>query len=291
MKRTFRFTLIVLFSALITLANGKDHDSNKVEQKDAHKALGQYKGYEGQLQSLSDVNIRNARLDVITKDLDKPWAFEFLNDEEVLITELGGGMKRLNLKTKGLIRLQGVPQILTNDNQIGLLDIEVHPEFENNQRIYFSHSSHDPKAPEYYNLVVISAVISNNTLENIKTIFDSNPFTWSPSNFGGALEFDDSGFLYIATGDRSESKSSQDMSVLQGKILMRMGSLRLTIHSLMLKSLITESMPWESETLKVYTLMLKAKNCLKQNTVQWEVMKSMSLSPVIIMGGLWSLMG
>lgn len=198
----------------------KDSDSNTtIKNNPTHNNFGKYEIYKGHLKSLSAVNIRDAKLELITDQLNKPWAFEFIDENKLIITEIGGQIKILNLQDKSMVSLQNVPEILTNDYQIGLLDVEVHPNYNQNQKIYFSYAKHDAESKSYFSLAVAAANIKNHNLENINIIFDDNPFSWSPSNFGGALEFDDKGFLYIATGDRSDSESAQNNNLLQGKIL------------------------------------------------------------------------
>ena len=216
-----RCVLALALSVIISMpANAQTPAKNtQVKHNPSYVNLGKNKAYEGKLNSLSEVNIRNAKLELITDQLDRPWALEFLDDERIIITEIGGGIKVLNQANKTITTLQNVPPIFTNDHQIGLLDVEIDPNFKHNKTIYFSYSKPDPESRNYFSLAVASATLQGDRLENLKTIFDANPFTWSPSNFGGALEFDDKGYLYIATGDRSESKSAQKTNILQGKIL------------------------------------------------------------------------
>jgi glucose/arabinose dehydrogenase len=221
MTKSLKIALLSIILVNVSTSNfAKNGDSeNAVKNNSNHKEFGKYEIYEGHLKSLSAVNIRNAKLELITNQLNKPWAFEFINKHKVIITEIGGQIKVLNFNDKSLITLQNLPQILTNDYQIGLLDIEIHPDFDQNKKIFISYAKHDPESKSYFSLTVAAATINENRLENITTIFDDNPFSWSPSNFGGALEFDDKGFLYIATGDRSDSESAQSKNLLQGKVL------------------------------------------------------------------------
>lgn len=190
----------------------KNNDNSKIQ-------LGAYKEYKGDLKSLSAVNIRNAKIEVITNNLTRPWAFEFIDDTKIIITEIKGNIKILDLNSNSITSISGVPKIPSNDLQIGLYDIELHPDFYNNHVIYFSHAISDPKSNKYYSLAVSKATLINNEIDKHQVIFDANPFTWSPSNFGGALEFDNKGRLYVAIGDRSESETSQNLNILQGKIL------------------------------------------------------------------------
>lgn len=210
---------VVLLLAASGSHGNETANSDREQAQAAYNKLGTYPEYHGDLQSLSAVNIRNAKMQVITDQLVLPWAMEFIDDERIIITELRGQIKLLNLQDNTLVTLQNVPIMPSNGYQIGLFDVEVHPDFANNQTIYFSYSKADAESKSYYTLAVAKAQLTSHRLEDISTIFAANPFTWSPSNFGGALEFDDQGYLYLATGDRSESTSSQNNAILQGKIL------------------------------------------------------------------------
>ncbi len=101
---------------------------------------GQPLKYCGELPSLAAVNIRNAVLDEVVKGLDKPWAMEFLGDSEVLVTEIGGGIQRIDLVTGAVRSVSGGPDVPGGAKQVGLLDLALHPDFGSNGRLYFSHS-------------------------------------------------------------------------------------------------------------------------------------------------------
>ena len=212
------FCLLMLAGTDTGLSN-EQNSTQQVKYNPTFKNLGAAKEYEGELKSLSAVNIRNAKLQLITDELLRPWAMEFIDNDRLIITEIGGQMKILNLADQTMSEVTGVPAVLTNNYQIGMLDVEVHPQFAKNRKIYFSYSKHDPQADTYYSLAVASATLKDNRLEEVTTLFADNPYSWSPSNFGGALEFDQHGLLYIATGDRSDGLSAQNMNILQGKIL------------------------------------------------------------------------
>jgi glucose/arabinose dehydrogenase len=210
---------VLLIPGIADSQGNETSASDREQAQAAYNKLGTYPEYHGDLKSLSAVNIRNAKMQLITDQLDKPWAMEFIDEERIIISELSGRLKLLNLQDNTLVTVNSVPEIPTNGYQIGLLDVEVHPDFANNQTIYFSFSKADAESKSYYTLAVAKARLTDNRLEQLTTIFAANPYTWSPSNFGGALEFDNQGHLFLATGDRSESTSSQNTNILQGKIL------------------------------------------------------------------------
>ncbi len=177
------------------------------------------KDYQGQLNSLALLNIRNAELDTVVDGLNSPWALEFLNDNELLITEFAGKLLRLNLETGGKTYISGVPRVANDRQQTGLLDVELHPDFQDNRRLYLSYSSADEASGRYYLTAVATAVLKQDSLEELEVILEAGPHGWSPSNFGGAMEFDGDGFLYVSIGDRSEVGFVQDPARFEGKIL------------------------------------------------------------------------
>lgn len=178
---------------------------------------GQPRPYCGDLPSLAALNIREATLQKIPVELDSPWAFEFLSDSELLVTEFGGELKRVDVVTGESILVEGLPEISSGGGQRGLLDVALHPGFEDNKLIYFSYALDDGEGK--YATAVARAQLNGSQLDNVERIFLALPFGKSSSNFGGALMFDRDGFLFIATGDRSDRSDAQHPSLLTGKII------------------------------------------------------------------------
>ncbi len=180
---------------------------------------GEPKPYEGDLRSLAALNIRNVQLETVVNELKEPWAIEFLGPDELIISEIRGRLYRYKLPTGPLQPISGLPRIATEAEQTGLLDIELHPDFKNNRRIYFSYSASDEETSRFFLTAVATAELRDTKLLGVHDILRAGPFSWSPSNFGGALEFGPKGFLYVSVGDRSEHMFAQQGERLQGKIL------------------------------------------------------------------------
>ena len=72
---------------------------------------------------------------VLISTMAAPWGFTFINSDEVLFTEKQGKMYRYIISTNSLSEISGVPAISQN-GQGGLLDIAVHPNFEQNKYVY-----------------------------------------------------------------------------------------------------------------------------------------------------------
>ena len=209
---------VLLFSSALCWAQGQAPVDSEASGKEEIK-LGDRPAYLGKLPSLASLNIRDAILEEVYSGLTKPWAMEFLSDDELLITEIDGKLFRYQISSKKLTEISGLPEIATEQLQTGLLDVEIHPDFESNQKIYFSYVISDEKTRKYYLTVVARAILQANALVEVQEIVRSGPFGWSPSNFGGALEFDTEGYLYISIGDRSEHQLAQMGDRLEGKIL------------------------------------------------------------------------
>jgi glucose/arabinose dehydrogenase/cytochrome c5 len=194
-----------------TRANGKLHKSGR--------APGKPRPYSGELPSLAAINVRNAIVDKVYSGLDFPWAMEFISPQELLISEFAGKLKRLSLVDNSVTEIRGLPDIATGKGQVGLMDIALHPQFASNGVIYLSHAIDDGGQPGKYSTAVSRAVLKGDQLTDVTRIFAALPYTSSPSNFGGALEFDQRGYLYIGSGDRSREWLAQSGEHLNGKII------------------------------------------------------------------------
>ena len=179
---------------------------------------GQPLPYCGDLPTLAALNIREADLEVVIGKLKRPWAFEFVDDDTVLITEFGGQLKKVDLGTKKVESISGLVDISTGGGQRGLLDVALHPDFKSNQLIYYSYAKKSPDQ-DVYTTALARARLVGSELQDVEEIFLALPYAGNSSNFGGAILFDDEGFLFFSTGDRAMAKRAQDPQALNGKIV------------------------------------------------------------------------
>ena len=68
-----------------------------------------------------------------------PWGMAFLPNGDLLVTEREGGIQRLSKDGKLSGRLGNVPKVVAQ-NQGGMLDIAIDPDFASNNTIYFCYS-------------------------------------------------------------------------------------------------------------------------------------------------------
>lgn len=140
------------------------------------------------------------KLTEIVGELEYPWGLTFLPGGDMLVTERDEG--RLRLVKDGALDpkpITGLPENILFGGQGGLLDIEIHPNFEENQLIYFSYSALGQGGG---GTEVARAQLDGHTLKNLEVIFVVSPKTLGKVHYGSRLVFAADGTLFITTGDR-----------------------------------------------------------------------------------------
>jgi len=156
------------------------------------------------------------KVETVVDDLEIPWGMVFLPDGSILISEQTGELILFNKGNKTFIK--GVPEVY-NNNQGGLLDIELHPNYAQNGWIYFSYSSNIENEGKGGNTTIMRAKLLNNKLVDQEVIYKAVPNTKKGQHFGSRLEFDRDGFLYFSIGDRgNRDVNPQDIKRDGGKI-------------------------------------------------------------------------
>lgn len=189
------------------------------QKKEPAPRSGQPAPYSGDLPTLAAVNVRDAILEELVAGLDGPWAMEILPDNTFLINESPGKMSVFDPVDRSLRSVAGLPAIASGKGQLGLMDVALHPSFESNGVLYFSYSFQKEGKEELYTTAVSRARLVDDQLIEVEQIFVVVPFEKTRANFGGALEFDDQGYLYIGAGDRGRNFHAQELEHLNGKII------------------------------------------------------------------------
>ena len=79
------------------------------------------------------------RVVVVTRGLSHPWGLAFLPDRRLLVTERGGRLRVIRDGTLDRLPVSGVPEVHA-EGLAGLMDVALHPRFEENQQIYLTYS-------------------------------------------------------------------------------------------------------------------------------------------------------
>lgn len=182
-------------------------------------------------------NIRIERL----ATLEFPWGMALLPDGRLLITEKPG---RLRIWANGKLSdpVQGVPKVVyrgTPNEQGGLLDVEIDPDFASNNFVYLSYvtaaepqpaNASEPGDPRFGNAidmtdnivrggVVARGRLEGNQLRDLQVIWQQEPKTVGRGHFGNRLVFAPDGKLFITSGERMRFEPAQSLASNLGKIV------------------------------------------------------------------------
>lgn len=153
--------------------------------------------------------------EMVVEDLNIAWGMTFLPDGSMLITEKSGEI--INFKNGTKIPITGGPEVY-NRGQGGLLDIILHPQYEQNGWIYITYASAEG-AGEGGNTAVMRAKLNGSQLTNKEVLYKATPNTTKGQHFGSRMVFDNEGHLYFSIGDRGETYTNpQDITKDGGKV-------------------------------------------------------------------------
>lgn len=153
--------------------------------------------------------------EVVVPELTNPWGLVVLPDGSMLITEKSGEL--IHVKEGQKTMITEVPEVVTR-NQGGLLDIRLHPDYENNGWLYLTYSS--PEGEEQGAMTALMrAKLKGTSLVEKKVLYKGSPNTKKSHHFGSRIRFDKDGYLYFSIGDRgNRDENPQDITRDGGKI-------------------------------------------------------------------------
>lgn len=156
------------------------------------------------------------KAETVVDNLEIAWGMAFLEDGSILIAEQEG--KLILFKDGTKTEIKDVPDVVY-DNQGGLLDLELHPNYSENGWIYMSYSGNTENDDKGSNTVIMRAQLNGDRLTNKEIIYKATPNTKKGHHFGSRIEFDNNGYLFFSIGDRgNRNVNPQDISKDGGKI-------------------------------------------------------------------------
>lgn len=151
----------------------------------------------------------------IASGLSHPWAMAFVSSDEILITERSGALRRV---VNGVLLnepVTGLPKIAANNDQGGLLDIALDPDFPSNRRACLSYAA---TGPDGRGTDIACGTYRDGRLTEVRVIFRAQPKNSTGRHFGSRLIFAD-GFLYATLGDRGDRPQAQDLGSHPGSVI------------------------------------------------------------------------
>lgn len=155
------------------------------------------------------------RVEPIALGFDTPWAFAFLPDGRVLVTERGG---RLFLVHDGqLQRVRGVPKVAAR-GQGGLLDVMVPRDFSQSRQVFLTFARNQ-KGGAGTALAVGRLTAQGTGLRDVRIVFKAIHGGSGGRHFGSRVVEASDGTLFLTLGERGDRPAAQDLSNHKGTIV------------------------------------------------------------------------
>ncbi|BCO17580.1 glucose dehydrogenase [Alteromonas sp. KC3] len=166
------------------------------------------------------VTDKDITVTTLVEGLEHPWGMAFLPNGDLLVTERAGGIQRLSKEGKLSGRLANVPAVVAN-NQGGMLDIAIDPDFSSNNTVYFCYSKEsEVEGKKGSSSSVAKATLTAAGLDNVEVIFSADSIVDNGFHFGCRLVFDADKQLYVTMGDRYKyMQEAQNTNNHFGKIV------------------------------------------------------------------------
>ena len=154
--------------------------------------------------------------ETVTDGLDHPWSLAFLPGGDMLVTERSGQLRLVKKNGELLAQpIAGLPPVRQH-GQGGLLDVVLHPDFENNRWVYLSFAE---RGRGGVGTAVARGRLEGRALKDVEVIFRLSPKTGARQHFGSRLVFDRQGLLYVTLGDRGDRPRAQRLDDHAGSLI------------------------------------------------------------------------
>ena len=153
------------------------------------------------------------QLQKVASGFDLPWGLQFIDDNNLLVTQRGGAIKKLDLLSGEIVHIDNIENLATS-GQGGLMDIAQSP--IDKTVFYFTYSK---KTAQGAVTALAMAKIINNRLSQWQELLSSHSATTTSRHFGSRIAFDNKGYLFFSIGDRGVRDNAQNTANHAGSIL------------------------------------------------------------------------
>ena len=162
-------------------------------------------------------------VDTVATGLVNPWGIAFLPNGDMLVTEQAGQLRIVRDGQLLAEPVTGVPEV-RQGGQGGLLDIELHPDFETNRLLYLTYSKPNADASES-TTAVVRGRYEDGRLSDVEEVVETQVWSEGRGHHGSRLAFHGD-YLFVSLGDRQvpprgdlESHNAQLLTDHYGTIL------------------------------------------------------------------------
>lgn len=176
--------------------------------------------FEGQTRALGIQTLQAIQVNVLTQELNAPWAVTALDDTRLIITEKRGTLRIFDPMNGLSIPIEGITGV-ADGGQGGLLDIAIAPDFEERRLLYVT-LAHRTDGGALTALGRGRLSEDETRVENFDIIWQGGPAFSGSGHFGSRVAIDSEGFVFVSTGDRQSDRTrplAQALSSPYGKIV------------------------------------------------------------------------
>ncbi|KAF2647799.1 soluble quino protein glucose dehydrogenase [Lophiostoma macrostomum CBS 122681] len=150
----------------------------------------------------------------------EPWAFAFLPDNRILVTERRGNLRLVDPATKSMGAITGVPSVAYS-GQGGLHDVALHPQYANNSVVYISYAESGTGGAGCALARAKLTLSANNAgaLSGLEVIWRHSQRASGGLQYACRLLFGPDGALWVSAGEINQMTPAQSLTNNLGKIV------------------------------------------------------------------------
>ena len=149
------------------------------------------------------VDLKNPRVKVqtIISNQEVIWGLDFFPNETMIYTEKQGNL--FLFSNQKIIKINTNKLLVNSKGQGGMLDVRIPPNFNDDNWVYLTFSNSDKNGFGLLNLCRFKVL--NAEISEYQILFTTKTSDSSFSHYGGRIEFDDSGHVYLSIGEGGNS--------------------------------------------------------------------------------------
>lgn len=220
-QRVLKLMMLLIFTAaqMMACSNETSSSARQVEEGEAVITYESdlYFPLPSAINEVYETEELDFHVQTVVENLDVVWGMAFLPDGKVIFTERTGDMHLVQDGELVEEPIANVPEVWA-EGQGGLLDVEPHPQYEENGWLYFSYSKPGSGGA---NTAIVRARYDeeSHSLVDNEELYSATPFTDRGQHFGSRISFDPNGYLFFSIGDRgNRDENPQDITRDGGKI-------------------------------------------------------------------------
>jgi glucose/arabinose dehydrogenase len=159
------------------------------------------------------------QVSTVRSGLVAPWSMVYLPSGDMLVSQRGGSLLRLDSHGQSLASIGGVLPVNAS-GQGGLLGLAVDPDFASTPWVYWAFS--EPGSGSETGLsgtTVARGRLVGNDLLDVAVLFRQQPKTAGSNHYGARLVFARDKTLFITLGERQLGSPAQDLQQTLGKVV------------------------------------------------------------------------